>query len=121
MENILFDSFRSWRSFMAEASRKTLSGIFGILSGTACGIASLIAYAARQVNAFCRRETVAAAIIGVIIIALSAMLVATFVTERSARVLAERQRDSIAYRNTLLMQAYEPSDSTYIYNVYESK
>lgn len=82
-------------------------GISRIITAIVIGIVSVLAYAARQVNAFCRRETIAAAIVGVLIIALSTTLIATFVTERSARVHAENQRDSIAYRNILLMQAYE--------------
>lgn len=115
MKKYIFDSFKEWRICLSDALKATVCGMAKVVSTIVLGIVSIIVYAARQVNAFCRRETTAALIIGALLITLSAALVATFVTERTARVSAEYQRDSIAYKNTLLMQAYD-AESTLVVN-----
>ena len=99
---------------MKEGAKSTFFGLWQIISAIALGIVSLLAYAGRQINAFCRRETIAAAIVGSLIVILTTTLIATFVTERTARVTAEHQRDSIAYKMELYMQAYDTTQAVIV-------
>lgn len=110
MSKHLFTSFRTWRICMAEGFKKLGWGLWRIISGIALGIASLLAYAASQVNAFCRRESIAAIIVATLIVILSTGWIFTYVDARVKATTAEHQRDSIAYKMSLYMQAYDSTD-----------
>ena len=62
------------------------------------GVVSVFVYVGKQIESFCKREFAAALIIGTITVAIIAGWMGTFITERSARVTAEYQRDSLAMK-----------------------
>lgn len=97
MKNLLFDDFRQWRVCLWSGVCKAAWGLLRILTCIIFGIVSIIAYCFKQIGAFCKREFVASLIIGVLFVLLSAGWLVTFMSERTHRVAAEMQRDSISY------------------------
>lgn len=97
MKNLLFDNFRQWRVCLWSGVCKAAWGLLRILTCIIFGIVSIIAYCFKQICAFCKREFVASLIIVVLFVLLSAGWLATFMSERTHRVAAEMQRDSISY------------------------
>lgn len=93
----VFESFAAWREYFLAAARTLLRGLCTVLWSLALGIVSIMVYAYRSVVAFCRRERTAAIIIAIIGILVCAGWLGTFVRERSERVAAEYQRDSLSY------------------------
>lgn len=89
-----------------------LVGSLGFLYyGVIIGMVSLVVFACRQVNAFFRREPVAAAIVSVLIIGLSVGWMVTFVHERHQRVTMEHRADSLAYDLSKFTQMYDMRES----------
>ena len=114
MIKFLFNTWHQWKVCMWLGICKMSCGFMRILTCIVLGIISVFWWIVRQIEAFCKRETVAAVIIGLVFILLCVFWVFTFVNERSARVKAEHQRDSISYNLSKFTQAYDDSMESYI-------
>lgn len=97
-------SWEDWKIFAEIAIRSFLVGIVRPFWLIVVGLISLCHYIGCVIGAFAKREFVAVA------------WLATFVNERSKRVEAEMQRDSIAYILQKKMQLYEPTKDYCILN-----
>ena len=106
MKNLLFDNFRQWRICLWSGVCKACWGLFRIVTCLLFGIVSIFAYCFRQVCSFCKREFLASVIIGTILTLLCVGWLATFVTERKARVDAEAQRDKLRYELDSVKQLF---------------
>lgn len=107
MKRLLFTSLRQWRICMAAGCAKFLWGLWRIVSGIIFGILSVFWWIGRLVEAFCRREPIAAAVIAVLLLILSFGWLSTYVSARTHLTTAEYQRDSIGYVLDRYMQAYD--------------
>ena len=107
MKHFLFASFRQWRSSMAAALRKFFLGLAQLLMGIVFGIISIIVSAFRRVEAFCRREPVAATLIAIVLLAMAFGWLYTFVSSRHALVAAQHVADSLSYDLSRYMQPYD--------------
>lgn len=107
MKHLLFTSLRQWRICMAAGLRKFLWGLWRIVSGIIFGILSVFWWIGRLVEAFCRREPIAAAIIAVLLLILSFGWLSTFIQARTRLNTTEYQRDSIAYVLDKYIQCYD--------------
>ena len=117
----IFETFRDWYTYLWKAVKTFVVGFVKILYSFLMGIVSVFVYCGKQIEAFCRRETVAAVIVGVVIAMLILGWVFTFVKGRVAQKTAEHQRDSISYCLSKYMQAYDSTsviviDQDTIYN-----
>ena len=117
----IFETFRDWYTYLWKACRRFIKGFLMILWSLLMGIVSVLVYCGKQIEAFCRRETVAAVIVGSVIVLLILGWVFTFVNGRVAQKTAEHQRDSISYCLSKYMQAYDSTsvivvDQDTIYN-----
>ena len=113
----LFDSFRGWRVVGRSRGRQLMEGLYGVLViWLFWGVASLLLYAVRQIEAFCRRETVAALIISVLLVLVCGGWMLTFVRERTAAVNAQHRADSLAYQLSMFTQMYDDTDTLDIHN-----
>lgn len=95
---ILFKTFKSWKEYFFNALKNLLLGVARIIWSVIAGAISVLAAIGRSINAFCRREFKAALIIGATSFFLIMLWMGTFVSERSARVTAEYQRDSLSMK-----------------------
>ncbi len=89
---------------------KTSWGLWRIVSGVIFGIASVFVFIGKKIEAFCRREFAASLIIGSVAVIMIAAFTLTFVKERSMRISAEMQRDSLSYvldRNMVVFEHRE--------------
>lgn len=94
----MFDNVRQWRICIGSGVRETLRGLWRIVSCLLFGFLSVFWWIGREIKAFCKREFVAAVIVGLISLMGLIGWVGTFVHERAARATAEMQRDSLSYR-----------------------
>lgn len=106
-ENWRFDSFAEWRSFLWDAVKCFLFGFGKMLLAFVYGLISLIAYAIRQIEAFCKRETIAACIVGSLFVLMASGWIYTFVSERAVAVSAQHMADSLSYDLSKYTQMYE--------------
>lgn len=107
MNKHLFYSFRTWRICMGEGFKQFGWGLWRIVSGSFLGIASVFAYVGRQIEAFCRREPIAATIIALTFSAMAAGWLYTFVNGRARTAMAQHAADSLSYSLELLTQSYD--------------
>lgn len=107
MKNQMFETFRQWKVCMTAGIEKASWGIWRILTGVFFGFLSVLWWIGRMVEAFARREKVAAAIIGILLLILSFGWIATYVNTKTQLTTAEYQRDSIGYVLDRYMQAYD--------------
>ena len=104
---MIYTEFRTWRMALSYRLRLVLSGFYGLfVFCVIIGIASLFLYCIRQVNAFFRRETIAACIITSILLLMSAGWCGTFIRERQRYVKAQHVADSLAYDLSKFTQMY---------------
>lgn len=109
-------SWEDWKIFAEIAIRSFFVGIVRPLWLIVVGLISLCHYIGCVIGAFAKREFVAAMIIMTVLVVVAVAWLATFVNERSKRVEAEMQRDSIAYILQKKMQLYEPTKDYCILN-----
>ena len=107
MKDLLFSDWRQWRVCFVAGLKKCLSGFLKILYCIVLGIASVLVYVGKQIEAFCKRELWASLIIGTLLVLMCVGWILTFARERAARVGAEMQRDSISYELMKFTQFYE--------------
>lgn len=112
---MIYREFRTWRKGTERRLYQLLNGFYGLLfNSLIMGIVSLLIYAARQVNAFFRRETIAAGIVSCLVIALSVGWLTTFVKERHKRVEIQHRADSLAYGLSKFTQMYDSTEAIVI-------
>jgi hypothetical protein len=80
------------------------------------GFVSIFAYIGRKIEAFCRREPVAALIITITFAIMSLGWISTFMEGRMRIKTAEYQRDSIGYKLDKYLQCYDSSATIVIEN-----
>lgn len=75
------------------------------------GLTSTVAYAYRQVCAFCRREAVASLIVGFVFTLMTFGWLATFIHARSMEVSAQHRADSLSYTLSKFLQAFDSTQT----------
>lgn len=95
---VLFKTFKSWKNFILSAIKSVFVGLLRILWSIILGVISIFAAIWKSVKAFCRREFAASLIIAAIFGVIGILWLGTFVKERTARVNAEYQRDSLSLK-----------------------
>ena len=93
----IFDSFKEWRNYLFESVKLFGVGIAKVLYSFVFGIISVCVYIGKKIEAFCKRETTAALIIGFVFCAVCVGCVYVFTQERHARVEAQHKADSLSY------------------------
>lgn len=114
--NLLFDNFHQWKVCFLSGCRKAGWGLWRIFTCIILGIVSLFVFCGKQIEAFCRRETTAAVIIGVLIVALSFGWISTFMSGRTMLRTAEYERDSIGHKLDKYLQAFDSTSTIVIDN-----
>lgn len=95
---ILFNSFKDWKKYILSAVRKLFVSLLRIVWAIVNGVVSLVYGASRSIGAFTRREPKAMCVITFLLSFMFFCWLANFAKERSMRVAAEMQRDSIALK-----------------------
>ena len=113
-EKLLFETFEEWRTFLWRSVKTCFKGLARIVYALLMGVVSLLVFCGKQIEAFCRRETIAAFIIAGIMILMAAGWVYTFTHERQAVVYAQHKADSISYKLDRYMQVYDSSSTVVI-------
>lgn len=116
MKQFIFDSLHQWKVCFLAGLGKAGWGIWRILTCIIGGVISILIFCGKEIEAFCRREPIAAMIVSVTIVALTAGWIMTFVHGRVAVKTAEYQRDSIGYKLDKYMQAYDSTSTIVIDN-----
>ena len=114
--NIIFENWHQWKVCFLSGIRKASWGIWRIVTCILYGILSVLYFVFRQICAFCRRESIAAAIIGVVFFVMSVGWISTFMDGRVKVRNAEYQRDSMSIKLDKYLQAYESSATIIIDN-----
>ena len=109
----LFKSFKEWRKYFLSSIAGIFIGLLKILWSMIGGIASYAIYIYKSFLAYAQREFKAAFITGVIIVILGILCMFVFVKERSQRVRAEYERDSL-YLKLESMEQSTPIENPYI-------
>lgn len=112
----LFNSFKDWKKYILSAIRNLFVGLLRILLSIVIGIASIIAYIFRTISSFARREPRAMLVIVVMLTLIGFLWMMNFVNERSMRVKAEMQRDSLSLKLDSAKQNAMIRDVPKIYN-----
>lgn len=107
MKNLLYDDLKQWRVCMKAGLREFSWGLWTITKGIVFGFLSVLRWVGRLIEAFCRRESIAAAIIATLIVVLVFGWTTTYLTTKTRLTTAEYERDSIAYTLDKYMQAYD--------------
>ena len=94
----LFKNFKEWKDYTLSAVKDILIGLLRIVWSLIKGLISLIAFLFSSISSFCKREPIAMLVMSVILACILLCLIFTFVNERSMRVNAESQRDSISLK-----------------------
>ena len=115
MEKWIFKSFTDWWGFVRRTLFLMCKMVCRLLYAVIMGIVSVFVYVGKQIEAFCRRETIAAIIIGVVLCAMIVGWVFTFTKERTAYVTAQHKADSLAYSLDQFEQLYD-STATVVIN-----
>lgn len=113
--NFIFESFGDWRKFFVSSVRQFFVGMFRIIYAVIMAVVSLLVYAGKQIEAFCKRETTASFIIACVILFMAVGWISTFTHGRHEAVLAQHKADSISYQLDRYMQAYD-STATVVVN-----
>ena len=93
----IFETFEQWYTYLWKAVKTFVMGFVKIIYSIVVGIVSVIVWVGKLIEAFCRREPIAALIVGLLMVLLILGWVTTFVKGRAETKTAEYQRDSIGY------------------------
>ena len=96
---------------MAAAISHLWWGLSKVITNTLFGIISLFIFFGKKVEAFCRRETLAAFLIGLMVIILAIGWMATYMNFRVQNRTLEHQRDSVSIRLDRVMRTYDSQDT----------
>ena len=108
MENKwIFDSFVQWRTYLWKAFVHFFKGVSRIILSVVMGIVSVLVFCGKQIEAFCRREPIAAVVIAIVFACQTAGWTATFVHERHTSVVAQHLADSLSYELSRYTDVYE--------------
>ena len=94
----LFKNFKEWKDYTLSAVKDIFTGLLRIVWSLLKGLASLLVYVFSSISSFCKREPIAMLVMAIILACTILCWVFTFVNERSMRVNAESQRDSISLK-----------------------
>ena len=108
-EKLLFETFEEWRTFLWRSVKTCFKGLARIVYALLMGVVSLLVFCGKQIEAFCRRETIAAFIIALVILGMGIGWISTFTHERQATVVAQHRADSISYSLERYLQVYDSS------------
>lgn len=111
----IFDSFSEWRDYLWKACRQFIMGVLRVIYSVLMGIVSVFVWIGKLIEAFCRRETVAAIVIGFFFSLILFGWVYTFTKERSAYMTAQFKADSLSYSLGQIEQIYD-STATIVIN-----
>ena len=111
MSKFLFNGWHEWKVCMAAAFSHLWWGLSKIIVNTLFGIISLFIFFGKKVEAFCRREALAAFLIGLIVIILAIGWMATYMNFRVQNRTLEYQRDSVSIRLDRVMRTYDTQDT----------
>lgn len=93
-----FETFRSWRIVGWCRIKQFVEGAYGILYiWLFWGLLSIFIFIGKQIEAFCRRETVAAFIIGIALFLIGWGWIATYTYCKAEAVTAQYIADSLYY------------------------
>lgn len=109
---MIYREFRTWRMATIYRLRQFSEGFYALL--VKCfllGLVSLVCYLFRVIGAFFRRETIAGCIITVLILAMGAGWLTSFIRERQLRVEAQHRADSLSYDLSKLTQMFASEDT----------
>lgn len=112
MKKYLFNDWHEWSVCMQAALSRLWWGFHKIVTNTLFGIISLFICLGKKIEAFCKRETIAAFLIAATIIILSVGWMVTFMNYRVQNKTLEYQRDSVSIRLDRVMRIYDTNDST---------
>lgn len=110
MEKKFIFSLSEWWDYVKNACVHFVKGVARILFAIVFGVVSFFVWIGKLIEAFCRRETVAAIVIGVIFLGMTFGWVFTFTKERHAAVTAQHKADSLAYDLSKYTQFVKPDD-----------
>lgn len=94
----IFYSFSEWWRFFLSAIRGIAIGVFKVFYSIVAGIVSVFAYIVRSIASFQRREPKALLVVVILLSAVCFCWAMNFANERSMRVNAEMQRDSLSLK-----------------------
>ena len=106
----IFETFKDWYTYLWKACKHFGKGIFRIVYSLVMGVVSILAWVAKLVAAFCRRETTASIILFSLIFILAFGWLSTYMNGKVATRTALYQRDSISLKLDKYLQAYESSE-----------
>jgi len=109
-KKIYFDSLSEWWDYSLKVCAEFANGVLGVMFAIIFGVVSFFVWIGKLIEAFCRRETVAAIVIGVIFLGMTFGWVFTFTKERHAAVTAQHKADSLAYDLSKYTQFVKPDD-----------
>lgn len=116
MKSLIFDNWHQWKVCFLSGCKKALWGICRIITCIIFGIVSILVWIGKQIEAFCKRETVAAMIVAVVFISLSFGWLSTFMSSRMELKAAMCQRDSVSVKLSRYMQAYDSTSTIIVDN-----
>ena len=114
MSKFLFSDWHEWKVCMAAALSHLWWGLSKVITNTLFGIISLFIFFGKKVEAFCKREALAAFLICLMVILLAIGWLVTYMNYRVQNRTLEYQRDSISIKYERDMRLY---DSTSINNL----
>lgn len=106
----IFNSLSEWWDYAKNACVCFAKGVASVFLAIFFGVVSFFVWIGKLIEAFCRRETVAAIVIGVIFLGMTFGWVFTFTKERHAAVTAQHKADSLAYDLSKYTQFVKPDD-----------
>lgn len=106
----IFKSFKEWGKFLFTSIWCVLLGILKTLWAIIGGIISYCLYVYDSIASYARREFKAAFITGVILVVVGFLFLYVFVNERSHRVMAEYERDSLYLKLENMGQIHQTSE-----------
>ena len=107
MSKFLFSDWHEWKVCMAAALSHLWWGFRKIITNSLFGIISLFIFFGKKVEAFCKRETMAAFVISLMVAILAIGWLVTYMNYRVQNRTLEYQRDSVSIRLDRVMQTYD--------------
>ena len=111
MSKFLFNGWHEWKVCMAAAISHLWWGLSKVITNTLFGIISLFIFFGKKVEAFCRREALAAFCIFLMIGIISIGWLVTYMNYRVQNRTLEYQRDSVTIRLDRIMRTYDTQDT----------
>ena len=112
MKKYLFSDWHEWKVCMIAALSHLWWGFRKIITNVLFGIISVLIFVGKKIESFCKRETLAAFLIGIVIAILSIGWLSTFMNYSVRNKTLEYQRDSVSIRLDRVMQIYDKADTT---------